>query len=186
MSDTINKTKAQRAAERAEILENMTKEEKEVYRKRKRYVGVQHEWKTFFQNMDAEEARDLLLAIITYDEIGEIPESLDKTSLMIFTGCMKSFLDSLLDEWYLTCQSAKAKGDAGTKARMINKLMLQKLAAYYHAPEYKGITFDKLLKDNAPGWKELENDSEVTALEIKQLKDKIQEIRSESETEYQA
>ena len=186
MSDTINKTKAQRAAERAEILENMTKEEKEVYRKRKRYVGVQHEWKTFFQNMDAEEARDLLLAIITYDEIGEIPESLDKTSLMIFTGCMKSFLDSLLDEWYLTCQSAKAKGDAGTKARMVNKTMLQKLAAYYHAPEYKGITFDKLLKDNAPGWKELENDSEVTALEIKHLKDKIQEIRSESETEYQA
>ena len=185
MSDNVNKTKAQRAAERAEILENMEEEEKEVYRKRKRYVGVQREWKNFFQNMEAEEARNLLLAIIAYDETGEIPESLDKTSLMIFTGCMKSFLDSLLDEWYLQCRSAKAKGDAGTKARSINKNLLQKLAAVYKSPEYNGVPFEKLLKDNAPGWSDLHNKG-ATTVEIQTLKETIKKIRSECEAEYQA
>lgn len=177
--------KVERAAERAETLENMTDEEKEAYRKRKRYVGVQHEWKSFFQEMEAEEVRKLLLAIIAYDERGEMPESLDKTSLMIFTGCMKSFLDSLLDEWYLTCRSAKAKGEAGVKARTINKNLTQRLAAKYGESNYNGVPYEKLLKDNAPEWNDLRNKG-ATDTEIKTLKEMIEELRSECEAEYEA
>ena len=84
------KTKQQKANERAEILENMEDAERELYRSRKTYVSILHQWKDFFQDSDGDEVKELLLAIIDYDATGEEPVFKNKLNQRVFNGFIKN------------------------------------------------------------------------------------------------
>lgn len=136
--------RGEKAAKRAEILENLTDEEKEIFRKRKSYVGVCHAWRDYFSELTGEEAKELILAVIDYDSTGEVPQLSQGANRIIFKGFIKSFLDNLFNEWCLSCYQNMKNG--GGKITAIKRMTIEKLTAKYHSNNISGIKFSDLLK----------------------------------------
>ena len=178
------KTKQQKAAERAEVLENMTDEEKALYRKRKTHVSMNHEWKRFFETMNGDDLKELIIGIINYDETGEMPELNNPNTFAVFVGFIKRFLDSLFDDWCYTCYTTSCKGAKGGKTKALNYMIVEQCNKAFHTLEYKGVPFAELIKDDSVGWNKLVN-AGSTELEINKLKMKIADIRKRCESEYQ-
>ena len=175
------KTKQQKANERAEILENMEDSERTLYRSRKSYVSILHQWKDFFQDSDGDEVKELLLAIIDYDATGEEPVFKHKLNQRVFNGFIKKSLDQNFDDWCITCFNSRNNGEKGPKAKAIIRRVTELFKAKYHADVYAGIKVAVLLKN-------IDNLESVLAgasnNEINMLKNDILSYRNQAEKEY--
>ena len=176
------KAKHEKAAERAEILENMEEDERAVYRKRKTYVSIPHEWKDFIIDSDGDEAKELFLAIITYDETGEVPVFKDGLNKRVFTGFMKRTLDQNFNDWCVTCHQAKNNGEKGPKAKAIIRRVTELFKAKYKADVFDNVKVADLLKN-------IDNLQSVlaghTVMELNTLQADILNFRKQAEEEYQ-
>lgn len=167
--------RGEKAAKRAEILENLTDEEKEIFRKRKSYVGVCHAWRDYFSELTGEEAKELILAVIDYDSTGEVPQLSQGANRIIFKGFIKSFLDNLFNEWCLSCYQNMKNG--GGKITAIKKLTVQKLNAKYGSDNIFGIRFSELLK----------KDNKESLLQLqKEAGERFEQYKQDIETTFQA
>ena len=175
----ISGNRQQKAAERAELLESIPESEKELFRKRKSYVSIRHEWRNFFENMSGDDVKELILGIIDYDETGNPPELKNPVNIAVFTGFIKAFLDSVFDEWLYTCVIAKAKGKAGGEKRAANAGIVRRYKEKFGTDNYNGVPIRELLNPNAPGWQALK-ESGATSLEIATLRQQIKEAQQEN------
>lgn len=183
MTMTDTKSKQQKAAERAELLENMTDDEKAIYRKRKTYVSMNHDWKNFFETMKAEDLKELIIAIINYDETGEMPKLKNPANFAVFVGFIKKFLDTLFDDWCVTCYTASSKGGKGGKAKAINAKIVDECIKYFQCTDILGVPITELVKNDGVGWNKLARITNDNTIQT--YKNKIAEIRKQCESEYQ-
>lgn len=175
------KTKQQKANDRAEMLENMEDCDRELYRKRKTYLSIPHSWKDFFQDSDGEDVKELLLGIIDYDETGKEPEFTDKLNQRVFNGFIKKTLDQNFDDWCITCHTNKTNGEKGPKARAINQKVKELFKARYKADCYDGVKVAELL-NNVDNLQSVL--PEHTDMEINKLKADLLNFRKQAEEEY--
>jgi len=177
-----DKTKQQKANDRAVMLETMENEDRELYRKRKSYVSVQHSWKDFFADSEGDEVKELVLAIINYDETGEEPKFEYKLNQRVFNGFIKRTLDASFDDYCITCHQAKNNGLKGPKAKAIIRRVTELFKAKYKADVYGGIRIAELMK-NIDNLKSVLSGS--TDREINVLKTDLQTFLNQAEKEYQ-
>ena len=177
------KTKSQRAAERAAILESLTDEDIATYRKRKVYVPVMHDWKDFFREMPAEEVKEMLLKIIEYDETGTLPKLKNPMNAAVFTGFMKNFIDNLFDDFCYTCYMAGSKGRNGGIANAINTKIAKLFIERHGREDIAGIDIKEIVRNPQKAFSSLEVKGMKRA-EIAELKKALSEIRQEVEAEY--
>lgn len=160
------KSKSELAAERAEILENLTESEKELYRQRKEFVSFQKNWREYFAAITAEETQELLIGIFDYEETGKPPQFKSKMLKPVFTAMIKPVLDRGFADWCYSCHNNAAKGGRGGEIKQIRRLTLKMLMERTKSDNISGVRFEDLLKN--VGWDKLKeiglSESEVSAL----------------------
>lgn len=177
MSDKQN-----RAAERAEVLESMTPEDREAFRKRKPYVAVRHDWKNYFTEMPAAEVKDLLLAIIEYDETGILPEFKNPMNAAVFAGFMKSFIDSLFDDFCYACYKARENGAKGGGQKALNTAIVSRYVEKFGSDTFQGVGIREIIKDKAAATRKLQIKG-ASKSNIDFIFSQVEEIRAEIESE---
>ena len=147
------KSKSELAAERAEILENLTESERELYRQRKEYVSFQKNWREYFAAITAEETQELLIGIFDYEETGKPPQFKNKMLKPVFAAMIKPVLDRGFADWCYSCHNNAAKGGKGGEIKAIRQLALKMLMERTQADNIKGVKYADLLKN--VGWDKL-------------------------------
>lgn len=175
------KSNEQRAAERAEVLENLSEEKKKSYRERKTYVGVAHSWRDYFVEMDGEDIKELILAIIDYDVTGEMPELSKGANKAIFKGFIKSFIDRLFDEWCYSCYRKGGSGSDGGKETAIRKITVKELTAHFRTTDLRGVPYEDLLRNDTEAWSNLQK---ITGDHFEEYKKIVWETYGNCKKEY--
>ena len=147
------KSKQQLAAERAEILENLTESEKEIYRQRKEFISIQKNWRDYFAAISSEETQELLIAIFDYEETGKTPQFKSKMLKPVFTAMIKPVLDRGFADWCYSCHNNAEKGGKGGEIKAIRQLALKTLMERTQSDNVNGVKYADLLKN--VGWDKL-------------------------------
>lgn len=139
----------QSAAERAETLEGMSAEEKKLYRSRKTFVYVRHDWKKYFDMAKPAAAQEMIKAIIQYDETGEQPKFSDDMQSMMFESFFKPEIEKNFNEWCLSCHTNRVNGSLGGKARAANMAVVEAYQKQYKATEYNGVAIADIVSNES-------------------------------------
>ncbi len=169
--------KAQSAADRAETLEGMTDEERQLYRSRKSFVYVRHDWKKYFDMAKPAAAQEMIKAIILYDETGEQPKFSDDMQSMMFESFFKPEIEKNFNEWCLSCHTNRVNGSLGGKARAANMAVVEAYQKQFKATEYSGIAIADIVRNENEAVSRLKENG-CTDMEINVLLKRINEIKA--------
>ena len=147
------KTRQEQAAERAEILENMTEAEKELFRKRKEFISFQKDWRDYFAAISGNEAKEMVTAIFDYDMTGKTPKFTNKALEPVFKAMIKPVLDRGFNDWCFSCFMNANKGGKGGVMKAIRKLAVEMLIKRTKTDNINGIKYADLIKN--VGWDKL-------------------------------
>lgn len=160
------------AAMRAEILENLTPEQRLIYRKRKDSVALRHELLDYFKEANADDVKALIVAMIEYDMTGEMPCMNDPGLKIVFTSFLKPQIDKGFDNFCITCFKNQSKGKAGGDATARLRRLQEKLPeTFYDVPTAK------LIRNDNSAWNDLI--ARCTKQEAENVRKKIQAAEHE-------
>lgn len=190
--------KSKAAAERAELLESLTPEQRSKYRERRNKQGefmIGFDMFNFIREDadDEESLKDgclLLLAVADYAESGEEPTFVDaatgeinKSLRRTFKSFIKPKLDTSFDNYCLSCLKNEIKGKRGGDEAKIRRRIIDRIGEYFPNTQVKTLW---LLQNDAEAWQTIEKTLVGGKMRAEQqLKAAREEVLKELEKEAQ-